>query len=534
MGLICCKEEAPLFVDTSLSISRYKEEQSFLTEPLNLIELMGREWVEECFDAIEKDFNKAEFREKKNHITSQNLVTFNNKFDLWLKLTEIPESSNKLHNYYIEIDIPFTPELIQMFYLNMTEELFKNYNKNADVFEFLNYTIDENTIVYIEKTITKKMLVVKPKQFLLVRCVRRLPNGDMIEFSKSVKRTKLKNIKEMKEILEGFDNEGENVFSGILSRRTDKGTKQMIINRIDILSGIGLIILKSFIKKALIRSNNQLMVKLAEFTLNTSENDDLIWFTDDKEEILRVLEENRKLIDNSKLNLNELNAEAKLNYQISQSNISSLSRTSNIKIAEFLLSNLPTIKEEIKNYFIEKLGDLITDLKQRLSKIRETIKEKVKIIELNEVENEMVVVHKETETTAFSLIDEMSKGDTLENLLNSQLLMLYTRIGGKLDIIGGEYLPEEKIKEEKDFKIKSEGEQISGDGNDIQQHHSEIKESKTDIIDKIDKEVMNTQLSKEEKLEEPIKEDELIKQEEQKPIDNKTIEENTVNSEENK
>lgn len=436
MGNICCKIQEPdSIINNSLS-NHSKENTIDLSMQFNLIDTLGKKYIDGNLKEMLKEQDNEEIKNKDNHIANTNLLTFNNKLDVWVKFTSMENTTNLLHNYYIEMDIPFTPELIQMFYLNVSEEVFKEYNKKAASFQVTHTSISKDTIVYIIKTSTKKILLVQPKQFYIVRVVRRMNDGSMMEFSQSVKSTNLKEIKEFANCIKNFNNEGDVKFSGIHTIKNDKGSNHKIFNKIDALSGISLRILKSFIKKSIIRSNNEFMVKLAEFTLNTTENEKLVWFSDDKEDIKRILDENKELLEKNNFKVDSLNKEAQINYQLSQTSLSTLSMPSNIQMKDFILSNLPEDRKGTKELFSLKMNDMILKLQERIKEMKGKSDDKIKEdndldIISGEIDKEKSVI----EVSCLETIDEQIKSESLENILNSHLLLFYSKFNDKLDIL---------------------------------------------------------------------------------------------------
>lgn len=91
--------------------------------------------------------------------------------DFWAQLTSIPESNNLVHHYLVECDMPFSPELIYLFILNINQESFKKLDDSIDEYALLNYQVTENKIVLLTATKTKKILMVQPKFFLVLRVI---------------------------------------------------------------------------------------------------------------------------------------------------------------------------------------------------------------------------------------------------------------------------------------------------------------------------------------------------------------------------
>ena len=85
-----------------------------------------------------------------------------------------------------EIDFPFTPAMAYLFMLNLDKEKMTRIDDSIEDFQLMNWQCGTDKIVEITATKTKKILVIQPRFFVVVRIVQRLEDGSFIDHQESI------------------------------------------------------------------------------------------------------------------------------------------------------------------------------------------------------------------------------------------------------------------------------------------------------------------------------------------------------------
>ena len=352
MGLNCSKSAEDNLRTLNNNIQRVvPNETVHVTTPLNLIEILGRKNIDESFAKIVVDLENKEDKNKGEKVLDQELPSLKNLFRLWISEGK-QEGGDGLLTYRVEMNVPFSPELIQMFLLNLTEPVFKDYYLNSTGFSIVDSTIDKDTIVYLVKSKEAE------GEKFLARVVRRLENNDMLEYSKSVKLTTLNEQPEIKKLVDQVQNEKVILKSGRDTAIVDEGTRYVWFGKFNKPTEEDQEKKEEKQKKLLkwvIEKHDGFLLRMAEFALETKETDDLLWFTDDKEDIKRVLEENRTYIKKSGIDVKEL---SKKQFER--------------KTQDVLLSKVPDLQENVKNVLVSGVDKMENFIQNKFSNKEES------------------------------------------------------------------------------------------------------------------------------------------------------------------
>jgi hypothetical protein len=227
----------------------------------------------------------------------------------WALLSELP-SGNKLHEYYSQLRIPLTPEYIALFGMNITQTTIKKIDDSIDSFEVVDYSLESDRALFVIKTTTKKILVVSPKSFLILRSVKRLDNGDFIEYQKSVELTSLYSDEIFKNEVAKLKNAGQIHFGAESLEFNGADTLKKTFTTIDVNSGVGLLLIKSMMRTRFRIYNENLFRQMVEYLVKTNEFNDLMWFPQDKENrINQIFQQNLILLKESGFALDFLDAQ---------------------------------------------------------------------------------------------------------------------------------------------------------------------------------------------------------------------------------
>ena len=78
-----------------------------------------------------------------------------------------------MHYHLSEVEMPFTPDLYNLFQINLNEEVFQRMDNSIESYKIKNFSIDNEYSVQILLTKTKKVLVIQPRYFLIVKVIKR-------------------------------------------------------------------------------------------------------------------------------------------------------------------------------------------------------------------------------------------------------------------------------------------------------------------------------------------------------------------------
>ena len=321
MGVVCCRfeKEEPASLQNKnnkpRSITKDDKDELKALIPRNLsdteadttslFQLLGNEIISQYLASVDGHLLNPETKKPSNVVLDEPLKIFNNSFKLWLELTDLP-TGNKLHNYYSECNSVFTPELHYLCNFQTTNNSIKALDDNVDNFELVSYAIKDDIALLITKTRTKKILMIDPKTFFVVRLIRRINKNEFVEFQKSVELTALIQDPKLKSILDSQNNVGKIHVSCVKTfiegeKRTTKFYSQM-----DVLSGVGALIVKTAAKGKLRTFQNNQQRGLTEFLLKTTDFKDFIWYTHDQADIRRIFYENLIILKNSRIQAADL------------------------------------------------------------------------------------------------------------------------------------------------------------------------------------------------------------------------------------
>lgn len=275
---------------------------------VSLFDQMGRVALEALVRQGEDFVNNDEVhRNAKNRLVTEKFKLFGSDYSFWADFQDLP-SKNKLHCYFHQLEYPFTPELYFLFSLQHTLDSFGRVDDSLDELEVLNFQVQDDMLVKLVRTRTKKIMVIEPRSFLVLSVVKRLSKDKVIEVQKSVQLTTLSAQEPWQRILSEQFNLAELKMSACVVERVEGKTVMRNKSEVDILSSTGPIILKMALKGKFSRMYKNSVKEALRFVLRTGEADfrNLLWFTNAPDELKRILSENKTLAAEANLNMAEL------------------------------------------------------------------------------------------------------------------------------------------------------------------------------------------------------------------------------------
>ena len=389
MGIVCCCETSQIPPpQIKIRDSQFSENILNKDSNANLLEILTRKEIDELFNKIEPSLISEKVKNDKSRLLDVNLPLFKNNVKYYCTLESQENSSYKIHNYLTEMEFPYTPEIAYLYLLNLGNKAFQQLDGSISYYEVLNYSISENMICLITISKTKKVLIVQPRTFLVVRVIRRNEDGSFEEYQQSIDFTKMSDndiVKRYLKNLEDKENVGRVFFSGVKYTKTDDKWMLRYSNKVDVLSGIGLKIIKGTLKKKMKKYNDNLLKKITEFLVMNENYEDLIWFTKDEKEIKKIFSDNFQILKNLKLNINsfgenfmnsynkKINDEKKKIVQSEFVNVGEkedeIENPTESKIRNILLSEINSKSQPSKKKNIDSIKEVIEEEKDESTKI---------------------------------------------------------------------------------------------------------------------------------------------------------------------
>lgn len=338
MGNICCKysepegqpEKSPILTRISYDHPAHLDTSSGLRtlEPSEIatIKNLGDEKINEYLSEAKKAIECDRVRDPKYKLVDTSFKVFNNKYCFYADFPDLP-SGNKLHEYSHELEYPFTPAMFFMYSFQQNLEAFNKVDDSLEIMEVLNFSCNNDIAVLITRNKTKKILVIEPRSFIVIRIIQKVSNYEFWEVQKSLQLTSLAEEECFVKMLASQQNLAEIRLGAVSVIEKDGKTIMRTFNQIDILSSTGPTILKLALKGKFTRFYQNTIKETLKFVLNSDSSKfaDFLWFTNDVQEINHIFEENKQRVGKAQIVLNELD---KLDRENVSDKLSEVSRQS--------------------------------------------------------------------------------------------------------------------------------------------------------------------------------------------------------------
>lgn len=318
MGNVCCNystADLPNYQDgRSIGRIQASKEQLSLSAPeeidpakVNVIEQLGQSAIDELLKEAQTALANDSVRIAKNRLVNEKFKLFLNEYSFWADFTDLP-SGNKLHIYHHQLEYPFTPEMYFLNSLQHTIESFAKVDDSLDQMDLLNFAAVDDLIVTVSRNKTKKILVVEPRIFLLVRVIKRISRDEILEVQKSIQLTPLSEKEPWKTLITRQVNLAEIKLGAVLLKRENGKTTLKSLANVDPLSSTGPMILKTLLKGKFSKFHKNTVKETLKFLGKAGEKEfsNYHWFSNDSAELTRILEENTKIVAANKPDLNDL------------------------------------------------------------------------------------------------------------------------------------------------------------------------------------------------------------------------------------
>ena len=338
MGNICCKYsepegqakkspiltriryDHPAHLDTSNGLRTLEPSE------IAIIKNLGDEKINEYLNEAKKAIECDRVRDLKYKLVDTSFKLFNNKYCFYADFPDLP-SGNKLHEYSHELEYPFTPAMYFMYSFQQNLEAFNKVDDSLEIMEVLNFSCNNHIAVLISRNKTKKILVIEPRSFIVIRIIQKVSNYEFWEVQKSLQLTSIAEEECFVKMLASQQNLAEIRLGAVSVIEKDSKTIMRSFNQIDILSSTGPTILKLALKGKFTRFYQNTIKETLKFVLNSdpSKFADFLWFTNDVQEINHIFEENKQRVGKAQIVLNELD---KLDRKNVSDKLSEVSRQS--------------------------------------------------------------------------------------------------------------------------------------------------------------------------------------------------------------
>lgn len=326
MGLVCCKPD----INTPNAETAFKNSMmegiSFptlniadvknlkLNAEIDLYSLITEKVIVGLLKKTGEYLKDPDIKKYDKLLLNEKLQLLKNDFKLWVRLSNQEKVPYKLHTYYLEVNFPFTPELLYLYYLNVNKDNYEHLHKDLDEYEVLHMAFKDDYCLMLLKYRTKSVIMIESRSFFVLRVVRRNKDRTFSEFQISVNRTHLSDIAVFRSIIDSMENEATVYLNGSEFEQTPEGLLLKSFTKVDVLSHLGILAVKPVIKTSAKQSKNTLMSLLVEFLLVKQDLAKLKWFNDSLSEKRRIFDENIKILSEAKLDLTQLEPEIQAIY----------------------------------------------------------------------------------------------------------------------------------------------------------------------------------------------------------------------------
>ena len=316
MGGICCSGARE--IQPASNVEKTKHPFPKVTEkPKDTIKKCGN-WL---FDIIGlentnrflaedlEELSDLSYKADNAKLIDQKLDFFQINYRFWINLKDSDDQKTKIHYYTHQVEWPFTPAYHFLFELQEKLTGFSKTDDSVEEFEILNIEKFKNTIIVVSRMKTKKVLTVNPKQFLLVRIIRRVGKNSFKSCTRSVQLTELVNLDKFKELIEA-EKENAIIYNAGTSFVDDDGRFVLsMFSKVDLQSSIGLGMIKPALKKKFPNIYNEQSIKMLKFLLKNHDLSQFVWFSDDQKELREIINQNVENVKKWKLDLNKIGLE---------------------------------------------------------------------------------------------------------------------------------------------------------------------------------------------------------------------------------
>lgn len=297
MGNLCCNFQG---VVNQLCNPKDKAEDPKTIEleiGTSLFGLLGYDKIAGMFSEVSASLQESSISNEGDFLVDLQFDQYTALVRSWGLLTPQPDTANKLHHYYTERELPFTPGLFILFTVNTTPDVMKAIDANIDSYETLSCETSANMILTVHRFRTKKLLFVAAKEFFVVRVIKRTAGGEFWEFTQSVQFTNLKANESFGRIISELENQAFVNSSGMHIYEQNGKTLIKGLARVDILSSVGMRVLKPILKKKMGAVHTNLLDELVTF-IKAGDNNarELVWFEGRGDEISGIISENQNIL----------------------------------------------------------------------------------------------------------------------------------------------------------------------------------------------------------------------------------------------
>jgi hypothetical protein len=195
-----------------------------------------------------------------------------------------------------------------MYALQQSLESYSKIDDSLEEMELLQFAANDDTIVFVVQTKTKKIMLIDPKSFLVVRMIKKISKNEFIECQKSLNLTDLIHESYYADKLESLKNVAEMHLGANWIKSENGVTTEKVLTKVDILSSTSGMVIKPFLKKKFSQVYKNRTREIVRFILDTKPEDyvNLKWFTNDEARIDEIFQESRTILKHLKLHLSYL------------------------------------------------------------------------------------------------------------------------------------------------------------------------------------------------------------------------------------
>ena len=268
----------------------------------SILDILTEESISQIFQVFYINLqNCLKMKEIKKSLIFNNKLDFlKNNLKFWARFDDQEKSSHKIHNYYFEVECPFTPELVLLYLSNLDKKNEIKLSNQISTTEKINHIETDENIMIINKMRTKKSFANNPRDFFKLSIFKKLENENYEQSEISCQFTELYKLESIRKINNELKDEALIYISGYKFEKSERGWIIKHSRKIDPLSPFGLILAKGFLKKIMKTFFNNLFINLTEFLILRKKMknwDGLVWFNNSKSYIKNIIEKNYEILN---------------------------------------------------------------------------------------------------------------------------------------------------------------------------------------------------------------------------------------------
>lgn len=248
-------------------------------------------------DDLKKKIYSSEIKNDSALIFNEKLLFLPSNLKFYYEVSDDLQNGFKQNVTMIESSFPCSKELCYLFDLNMNQEEHRLCDDNIDKFELIDFWQDQTTLIQISLTVSKKILIIEPRNALVVNLLHKSEKEDLASFHIGLDKTDLKEVPKYSELINSLKNRVLIDFGGKIGANSKTGCCFTTYSKFNALSNVGKPLMRPVFKKNVKKQNENYWKLVVKFAMTASPLY-LRWFKEEKKRPLLIFIENLEKFKN--------------------------------------------------------------------------------------------------------------------------------------------------------------------------------------------------------------------------------------------